>query len=144
MFRFVIAALLMTPLLLAADEPKAPVAANPIVNISGRITRVDAFRPGQGMPALVVDADGTSTTVTLGSMRYLMQNDFNPKAGAEIQVKGFKVASGVVAVEVRLPASGTTLKLRDENGWPLWRGGRCRHCGDSDGYGQRGPNPPKR
>ena len=129
MHRVVLAAL-TAALLFGADQPKAPVAGNPIVNISGRITRVDASRPGE-MPGLVVNVDGTSTTVILGSMRYLMEQDFNPKAGAAVQVKGYKLPASVVAIEVRLPAENVTLKLRDENGWPVWRGGGCPRCGGS-------------
>ena len=124
-------AVLAAALLFAADQTKAPIAGNPIVNISGRITRVDASRPGEGMPGIVVNVEGTSTNVLLGSMRYLMEHDFNPKAGAEVQVKGYKLPASVVAIEVRLPAENVSLKLRDENGWPLWRGGGCPRCGGS-------------
>jgi hypothetical protein len=126
-----IAGLTVALLLVAADQPKAPIAGNPIVNLSGRITRVDAFRPGEGMPAIVVDVDGTSTAVLLGSMRYLMEQNFNPKAGAVVQVRGYKMPAAVIAIEVKLPADSLTLKLRDENGWPLWRGGGCPRCGRS-------------
>src|SRR5688572_5393545 len=118
MYRVALAAL-TAALLFGANQPKAPVAGNPIVNISGKITRVDAYRPGEGMPGLVVNVDGTSTNVILGSMRYLMEQDFNPKTGAEVQVKGYKLPASVVAIEVRLPAENVTLKLRDENGWPV-------------------------
>jgi hypothetical protein len=76
-----------------------------------------------------MDVDGTATTVILGSMRYLMEQNFNPKAGVQAQVKGYKLPATVIAIEVRLPAENLTLKLRDENGWPLWRGGGCPHCG---------------
>ena len=131
MVRTAIAGLAAALLLAAADSSKAPVAGNPVVNVIGRITRVNAFRPGQGMPAIVLDVEGTSTTVLLGSMRYLMENNFNPKAGAPAQVKGYKMPDFIVAIEVRLPAEGLTLKLRDENGWPLWRGGGCPRCGGS-------------
>jgi hypothetical protein len=124
-------AALTAALLFGADQPKAPVAGNPIVNINGKIKRVDASRPGERMPGLVVNVDGTSTTVLLGSLRYLMEQDFNPKAGAEVQVKGYKLPASVVAIEVRLPAENVTLKLRDENGWPVWRGGGCPRCGGS-------------
>jgi hypothetical protein len=121
------AALMLT----AADQSKAPIAENPIVSISGRIVRVDAFRPGEGMPAIVVDVDGTATPVMLGSMRYLMERNFNPKAGSMVQVKGYKLPASIIAIEVRLPAENLTVKLRDENGWPLWRGGVCPRCGRS-------------
>jgi hypothetical protein len=121
---------LTAALLFGADQQKAPVAGNPIVNISGKITRVDVSRPG-GMPGLVVNVNGTSTNVVLGSMRYLMEQGFNPKAGAEVQVKGYELAASVVAIEVRLPAENVTLKLRDESGRPVWRGGGCSRCGGS-------------
>ena len=126
MHRVVLAAL-TAALLFGADQPKAPVAGNPIVNISGKITRVDASRRGE-MPGLEVNVDGTSTSVILGSMRYLIEQDFSPKGGAEVQVKGYKLPASVVAIEVRLPAENVTLKLRDENGWPVWRGGGCPRC----------------
>jgi hypothetical protein len=128
MLRVAIVGLTAVVLLGAGDERKAAVAANPIVNISGRITRVDAFRPGERMPSLVMDVDGTATTVILGSMRYLMEQNFNPKAGVQAQVKGYKLPDTVIAIEVRLPAENVTLKLRDENGWPFWRGGGCPNC----------------
>lgn len=126
----VVYAALTAALLFATDQPKAPVAGNPIVNISGKITRVEASRPG-AMASLVVNVEGTSTNVILGSMRYLMEQDFNPKAGGDVQVKGYRLPASVVAIEVRLPAEKVTLKLRDENGWPVWRGGGCPHCGGS-------------
>ena len=131
MHRVALAALAASLLLLGADQPKAPIAGNPVVNLSGKITRVVASRPGEGMPGLVVDVDGTSTNVILGSMRYLMEQDFNPKAGVQVEVKGYKVPGSVVAIDVRLPAENISLKLRDENGWPLWRGGGCPRCGRS-------------
>ena len=129
MLRVAIAGLAAVLLFAASDERKAQIAGNPIVNFSGRITRVDAFRPVEGMPGLVMDVDGTATTVILGSMRYLMEQNFNPKAGVQAHVKGYKLPATVIAIEVRLPAENVTLKLRDENGWPLWRGGGCPHCG---------------
>jgi hypothetical protein len=40
----------------------------------------------------------------------------------DVQVKGYKLPDVVVATEVRLTAEGKSIKLRDENGRPLWRG----------------------
>ena len=100
-----------------------PIASNPKVEIRGRIQKVQLAQ-GQGMPYLEVKTGETVTRVTLGSMRYLMEQDFNPKAGDEVVVKGYKGQSDVVAISVTLRGEGKVLQLRDENGWPLWQGGR--------------------
>jgi hypothetical protein len=133
MLRHLLAGVLALASLASGEEAKAPIASNPVVEITGRITRVDPFRPGERMPALVVDVNGKSTTVLLCAMRYLLEQNFNPKAGTEVQVKGFKLPEMVVASEVKLLPDGKTLKLRDENGWPVWRGG--------GGYRHRGGIP---
>jgi hypothetical protein len=131
MLPLIVAGVLIASSAFAAEETKSPVADNPIVQISGRVTRVDAFRPGEGMPAVIVDVNGTATRVVLGSIRYLMEQDFNLKAGTEVRVRGYKLPAAVVAIEVRRTEDGKTLTLRDENGWPLWRGGGgyARCCG---------------
>jgi len=111
------------PLLAQRSAAQAPIASNPIVLVRGKITKVQTAA-GQGMPTLEVDQGGMTTKVLLGSMRYLMQNNFNPKAGQEVEVKGYKTADLVVAISVTLVAENKTLQLRDESGWPLWQGGR--------------------
>ena len=118
----VVAAALALSAASAQDPPKAPAASNPVVEVRGRISKVEPFRPGEGMPALDVESEGKTTTVVLGSMRYLMEKNFNPKAGTEVHVTGYQLPSVVIAIQVKLPAEGKTLRLRDENGWPLWRG----------------------
>jgi exonuclease VII large subunit len=99
------------------------IASNPKVEVKGRIQKVQLAQ-GRGMPYLEVKTGETITQVTLGSMRYLMEQDFNPKAGDEVVVKGYKGQSDVVAISVTLRGEGKVLHLRDENGWPLWQGGR--------------------
>ena len=103
----------------------APIAANPIVDIKGSISQVH-LAPGEGMPYLEVKSGTEATKVYLGSMRYLIAENFNPKAGQEIAVKAYKLKEAVVAIQVTLPGEKKTLKLRDEKGWPLWRGGPGR------------------
>ncbi len=104
----------------------APIAGSPMVEITGKISRVN-IQHGQGMPAIDVAKDGRATTVQLGAMHYLIAQDFNPKAGDEVSVKGYKAGDIVLASSVTLAGAKRTLKLRDEKGWPLWRGGgRCR------------------
>ena len=107
---------------------QAPVAASPKVELKGTIEKVQVAR-GQGMPSLDVKTGSDTVRVILGSFRYLIEQDFNPKAGAEIHVKGYKVNDDVVAISVSLPSEGKALKLRDEEGRPVWmRGRRGRGC----------------
>jgi hypothetical protein len=101
------------------------ITGAPIVEIKGTISQV-RFAPGQGTPWVVVKSGGEESTVFLGSMRYLMTQNFNPKVGDEIVAKAYKTANGLFAASVTLPASGQTIRLRDETGRPVWRGGPWR------------------
>jgi hypothetical protein len=93
------------------------------VEVEGVIERVQAV-PGHGMPYLELKQAGKSYRVLLGSMRYLMEENFQPKAGNSAIVKGFLVDGQIVAQSVELPAEKVTVQLRDRNGVPLWRMGR--------------------
>lgn len=103
----------------------APVASNPVVDIAGVVGQVQIAR-GQGMPYLEVKHGGDTTKVYLGPMPYLIAEDFNPKTGQEVEVKGYKQTDSVIAIQVTLTQEKKTLKLRDDKGWPLWRGGPWR------------------
>ena len=105
------------------SNAQAPFASNPVVELKGKITNVQ-IAPGQGMPFLEMEGDGGTTKILLGSMRYLMRENFSPKAGDEVLVKGYKTADQVVANSITLPGDNKTLKLRDEKGRPVWMGGR--------------------
>ena len=105
----------------------APVASNPVVQINGKVLKTQIV-PGQGMPYMEVEQGGQTTKVLLGSMRYLMQQNFNPKPGDPVIVKGYRTSSEVVAITVTL--GGPELRLRDDSGWPVWGGrGRMGRCG---------------
>jgi hypothetical protein len=97
----------------------------PIIEIKGVISRVH-ISPGQCMPYLEVKQGGEVTRLYLGAMHYLISENFNPKAGQQITAKGYKTTDSVIGIEVSLTAEKKTLKLRDERGWPLWRGGGWR------------------
>jgi hypothetical protein len=104
-----------------------------IVEIKGRIEKV-GIAPGQGMPSFEVKANsGKTWKVWLGSMRYLMEQNFSPKAGQDVAVKGFQAeaANEVIAQTVTLADTKQTIRLRDTQGLPLWRGPM--------GHGRRGP-----
>ena len=125
MKNLLLAVLLISSPLWAGDDNKAPIAGNPVVEVRGTIAKVQVAR-GQGMPYLEVTTARGPVKLYLGSMRYLMQENFSPKAGEALEAKGYKVGEDVVAIRVELPASKKVLKLRDDNGWPLWMGGRRR------------------
>lgn len=103
----------------------APIASSPVVEIRGTIADVQ-IAPGQGMPYLGVKHGNDSTKVYLGAMHYLISENFSPKAGQQVVVKGYKSNDSLIAIQVSLPAEQKTIKLRDEKGWPLWRGGPMR------------------
>lgn len=98
-----------------------PVAGAPKVELKGKISRIE-ISMGQGMPRLEVRSGDKTTWVWLGSMRYLMEQDFKPRAGDEVTVLGYRSPDGVVAISVT--TRGKTLRLRDEEGFPLWMKGR--------------------
>jgi hypothetical protein len=109
---------------LQAAAQKAPIASQPVIEVSGRITAVGLAR-GQGVPSLELKTpEGRVWKVWLGSMRYLLEQNFNPKAGQEAAVKGYKGpgADEVTAISVTLLETKQTIRLRDDDGRPLWRG----------------------
>ncbi len=128
MLRTTLLALAALPLAMgtpAFAQAQPPIASEAKIELKGAVTKVSTTR-GEGMPYLEMRTGSETVKVSLGSMRYLMQHDFNPKAGDAIEVKGYKMKDGVVAIEVRL-GGGKPLVFRDSRGWPLWvRGGRGR------------------
>jgi hypothetical protein len=98
------------------------VAGAPLVELKGQVEGV-RISPGMGTPSVSIKTATETVTVYLGSMRYLMAEDFNPKSGDEIVAKAYKTANGYLASTVTLPGRNKTLRLRDENGRPVWRGG---------------------
>lgn len=99
------------------------------VESRGTVERLD-LNPGQGFPTMLVKTGPRSVRVQLESFRFLLEQGFNPKAGADVIVKGYRLSEDVVVARaVELPADRKTIVLRAEDGKPLWRMGR---------YGKRG------
>jgi hypothetical protein len=124
--RFMLA--LLPAALQAQRAARSPTPAQPPVEIRGRIARVNAG-PAEGMPSLEVEVDGRVWRVWLGSLRYLIENDFNPRAGQLVIVRGIRPGADreeAWAVAVTLVEQKRTLRLRDESGRPLWRGRKGR------------------
>lgn len=101
----------------------AALAGKPTVELKGKVARVQ-ITPGAGMPYLEVRTGEQITKVYLGSIRYLVAQGFNPKTDDEVVVKAYKLDSDMVAIRVTLPGENKTIQLRDEKGYPMWRGGR--------------------
>ncbi len=121
---WMIVSALVSGALMAQGGPGAgPVGSGaPLVELKGKVARVQ-ITPGEGMPFVTVSSGDQTVKVYLGSMRYLMAQGFNPKLGDAISVKAFKMGGDLVAVTVTLPDANKTIRLRDDNGRPLWRGG---------------------
>lgn len=92
------------------------------VELRGTIVSVRASM-GQGMPFIEIKTEKGQQRVLLGSMRYLLEHNFNPKAGAAAIVKGFFSEGSFYAQSVSLPDEKSSIELRDDNGIPLWRRG---------------------
>ena len=119
---------------LAAQDEAPAIVHSEVVEITGTILRIH-LSPGEGTPYLDVRTAENTTKVHLGPMRYLIEEDFNPKTGQEITVKGFRVEDYIAAIEVTLPSEKKTLRLRNDEGVPLWQGARRRN--GRRGYGQQ-------
>lgn len=102
---------------------EAPAKRWERVEVEGVIRKVHV-EPGRGMPSLELETSDGIKQVLLGSRRYLMENNFNPKAGSTAVVKGFRTDGEIVAKQIEIPSEKITLRLRTEDGVPLWRGGR--------------------
>jgi len=115
--------------------------------VTGKVTRTttgDAFARF-GMAAIEIEAGGKKMLVHIGPAWYLARENFSVKAGDEVKVVGTPVSVGdesyIVAQSVT--AGEKTLALRDDAGYPLWRGGgrfSGRFRGRGPGYG-RGAGP---
>jgi len=72
----------------------------------------------------VVKTDKDKVTVHLGPAWYVNQQQFSLKPGDTVEVTGSMVerAGGSFLVAKEVKAGGKTLKLRDDQGLPVWRG----------------------
>lgn len=105
---------------------EAPGAAGESIVLKGKIARVNVAR-GQGTPTLEISHDGKTSRVVLGSMRYMVEQDFAPKAGEPVEATVLKAGDVLFAIRVELPEQGKSLRLRTDDGWPVWRRAGRQH-----------------
>ena len=105
-----------------------PAATGKPVELSGTVGQIQIVA-GQGMPYFELKHGSETTKVYLGPMPFLIAENFNPKSGQEVVVKGYKIETWIVAREITFVDGKRTVRFRDDRGWPLWRGGFGRRMG---------------
>jgi hypothetical protein len=99
--------------------------------ISGEVTSIDRITPNKGMAAGIhmnVKTDKETISVHLGPSWYLENQDVKIEPKDKVEVKGAKTTfagkPAIIAAEVK--KGDEVLKLRDDNGFPVWSGWRRR------------------
>jgi hypothetical protein len=102
-----------------------------VETITGQVVKVDRIAPLKAMSAgvhMTVKTDGEQMSVHLGPAFYLENQDVKIEPKDKVEVKGSRVTFGgkpaIIAAEVK--KGDEVLKLRDENGFPMWSGWRRR------------------
>jgi hypothetical protein len=135
---------------------KGPVFYNPetVTTVTGQVEKLADLPSlgrggGKGMQhrGVLLKTDQGSLMVDLAPGWFLSEKKFVVQAGNTVSATGSKTTlgnqPGLIAREVTV--NGTTLKLRDEQGIPVWQhmgsgGGMGRGMGSGGGQGQ-GPPP---
>ena len=99
-----------------------PAAAGKPIEIAGTVGQIHIVA-GQGMPYFELKRGTEITRIYLGPMPFLIAENFNPKAGQEVAIKGYKLEDSILAVQITFVAEKRTVRFRDDQGWPVWRGG---------------------
>jgi hypothetical protein len=107
---------------------------NTIETIRGQVVGTNTFTPMRGMSQgmqLLVKTGNQTIPVHLGPAWYLNKQDFSIKNGDEVEITGSRInfsgSPAIIAAEVR--QGGKVLKLRDNNGIPVWSGRDRRGMG---------------
>ena len=105
-----------------------------VVEIKGVVEAVEQITPTKGMSYgihLKVKTDTETVAVHLGPAWFIERQDISIEKGDTIEVKGSRItfngSPAIIAAEVE--KGETELKLRDDNGFPVWAGsgmGRMR------------------
>lgn len=130
-FLIALGILISISLFLNAQPQRPGRLYNPetVVTVSGEVQNVETrtFGPsGFGLLVLSLKTDKETISVNVGPEQYVASQGFKFEKGDKIEVKGSKVEirgeNVILAAEIK--KGDKTLKLRDENGMPLWGGPR--------------------
>lgn len=130
--------------MLAAATVGAQRAAGPAADpsaafdVAGTVVAFTAAY-GSGMPTLRVDdASLGEIAVAMGPIWYLNQEGFAAAAGDQVHLLAYpcqRCPVGQVAAWVVNDTTGVSITLRDDEGYPLWRGGPGSGQGNGSGQG---------
>lgn len=105
--------------------------AKTVETVSGEIGAVHRITPMKGMSRgihVTLKTEKGELEVHLGPAWYIDQQEDGLSKGDKVEVRGSRVkfngGDALIAVEVR--KGDAVLKLRDEDGFPLWSGWRRR------------------
>ena len=99
--------------------------------ITGEVVKIERFVPIRGMSRgvhVLVKTEKEEISVHLGPAWYIENQDVKIEPKDKIEVKGSRITfqgkAAIIAAEVK--KGDNVLKLRDENGFPVWMGWRRR------------------
>ena len=102
-----------------------------VETISGEVVSVDTITPLKEMSSgvhLTVKMDKETISVHLGPAWYVQRQDIKIVPGDKVEITGSRITfqrqAAIIAGEVK--RGDEILKLRDENGFPVWSGWRRR------------------
>lgn len=106
-------------------EPKT------VETVSGEVVSVDKITPIKGMSYgvhLTLKTDKETISVHLGPGWYIENQDVRIEPKDKVEIKGSRITfagkPAIIAAEVK--RGDQILKLREENGFPVWAGWRKR------------------
>ena len=102
-----------------------------VETISGEVVSVDKITPTKGMSYgihMTVKTDKETISVHMGPGWFIENQDIKIEPKEKVEVKGSRITfegkPALIAAEVK--KGDEILKLRDENGFPVWSGWRRR------------------
>jgi hypothetical protein len=102
-----------------------------VETISGEVIRVGRIVPFKGMSRgvhLLLKTDKENISVHLGPAWFIENQDIKVEPGDRVEVKGSRITfrGKPIIITTELKKGDIILRLRDENGLPLWSGYRKR------------------